>query len=59
MSLYVQREPTNGASGIDLSMAQLNALPNSQFLFRDSADHPEHVRAGSESNVQAAARCSG
>lgn len=56
MSLYVQRQPANGASGIDFNMAQLNALPNSQFLF---SDRPEHVRAGTQSNVQAAARCEG
>lgn len=54
MSLYVQREPSAGASGIDFSMPQLNALSNSRFLFRDSADH---IQAGTEADVQAAAFC--
>jgi hypothetical protein len=54
MSLYVQREPSAGASGIDFSMAQLNALSNSQFLFRDSADD---IQAGTEADVEAAVYC--
>lgn len=54
MSLYVQRDPEDGASGIDFTMTQVNGLPISQFLYRDS--HDKLVR-GTETEVLSAAHC--
>ncbi len=54
MSLYVQRQPSAGASGIDFDMAQLNALSNAQFLYRGSGDH---IQAGTEADIQGAVYC--
>ena len=54
MSLYVQRNPEDGASGIDFPMAQVNELPISQFLYRDSHDR---LRRGTEADVLRAAHC--
>ncbi|GAA6527420.1 hypothetical protein IDVR_32170 [Intrasporangium sp. DVR] len=53
MSLYVQRDPQDGASGIDFTMTQVNELPISQFLYRDSHDK----RRGTEADVLSAAHC--
>lgn len=54
MSLYVQRDPQDGASGIDFTMAQVHELPSSHFLYRDSHDK---LRRGSEGDVLSAAQC--
>jgi hypothetical protein len=54
MSLYVQRDPEDGASGIDFTMTQVNELPISRFLYRDSNDK---LRRGTEADVLSAAHC--
>lgn len=54
MSLYVQRNPQDGASGIDFTMTQVNELPVSQFLYRDSHDK---LRRGTEADVLSVAHC--
>lgn len=54
MSLYVQRSPQDGAAGIDFTMTQVNQVPTSQFLYRDSHDK---LRRGTETDVLSAAHC--
>ena len=54
MSLYVQRDPQDGASGIDFTMTQVDELPSSQFLYRDSDDK---LRRGTEADVLSASHC--
>ncbi len=54
MSLYVQRDPQDGASGIDFTMTQVNELPTSQFLYRDSEDK---LRRGTEADLLSASHC--
>ena len=54
MSLYVQRDPQDGATGIDFTMTQVNELPISQFLYRDSQ---HKLRRGTEADVLSAAHC--
>ena len=54
MSLYVQRDPEDGASGIDFTMSQVNSLSISQFLYADSHDT---LRRGTEADVLSAAHC--
>lgn len=54
MSLYVQRDPQDGAAGIDFTMSQVSALPTSQFLYRDTNDE---LRRGTEADVLGAAHC--
>ena len=54
MSLHVQRDLQDGASGIDFAMTQVDELPISQFLYRDSRDK---LRRGTEADVVSASHC--
>ena len=54
MSLYVQWDPQDGASGIEFTLAQVDELATAQFLYRDSHDK---LRRGTEADVLSAAQC--
>lgn len=54
VSLYVQRDPQNGASGIDFKKSELEGLKSNEFLYRGSNGA---LRRGTQADVLAAASC--
>ncbi|GAA2499519.1 hypothetical protein [Terrabacter carboxydivorans] len=48
MSLYVQRDPQDGASRIDFTLAEVDELALSEFLYADSSGR---LRRGDEADV--------